>query len=110
MQWFYETVVLLRELLTEDGSIYVHLDWHVGHYAKAILDEVFGYENIESQIIWQRVTGHMDTLSFGFNHDMILLYGKSKDVIIWHPQYATYDESYLATHYRSQDLMVGGMN
>ncbi len=103
MQWFYETVVLLRELLAENGSIYVHLDWHVGHYAKAILDEVFGYENIESQIIWQRVTGHMDTQSFGFNHDMILHYGKSRGVIIWHPQYALYDESYLATHYRSQD-------
>jgi adenine-specific DNA-methyltransferase len=103
LQWFYETVVLSRELLIENGSIYVHLDWHVGHYAKAILDEVFGYENIESQIIWQRVTGHMDTQSFGFNHDMILHYGKSKNTIIWHPQYAPYDESYLATHYRGQD-------
>ena len=88
--------------MAENGSIYVHLDWHVGHYAKAILDEVFGYENIESQIIWQRVTGHMDTLSFGFNHDMILHYGKSK-TITWNPQFTFYDESYLATHYRSQD-------
>ncbi len=102
MQWFYETMVLLRELLAENGSIYVHLDWHVGHYAKAILDEVFGYDNIESQVIWQRVTGHMDTQSFGFNHDMLLHYGKSK-AIIWNPQFAPYDESYLATHYRSQD-------
>jgi adenine-specific DNA-methyltransferase len=42
LQWFYETAVLLRELLTENGSIYVHLDWHVGHYAKIILDEIFG--------------------------------------------------------------------
>jgi adenine-specific DNA-methyltransferase len=102
MQWFYETVVLLRELLAENGSIYVHLDWHVGHYAKAILDEVFGYDNIESQVIWQRVTGHMDTQSFGFNHDMLLHYGKSK-TIIWNSQFAPYEESYLATHYRSQD-------
>ena len=102
MQWFYETVILLRELLTENGSIYVHLDWHVGHYAKTLLDEVFGYENIESQIIWQRVTGHMDTQSFGFNHDMILHYGKSK-AIIWNRQFAQYDESYLSTHYRGED-------
>ncbi len=41
LQWFYETIVLLRELLADEGSIYVHLDWHVGHYAKAVLDEVF---------------------------------------------------------------------
>ncbi len=102
LQWFYEAVVILRELLTETGSIYVHLDWHVGHYVKAVLDEVFGYENIESQIIWQRVTGHMDTQSFGFNHDMILHYGKSK-TIIWNRQYASYDEHYLATHYQNQD-------
>ncbi len=102
LQWFYETVVLLRELLAEDGSIYVHLDWHVGHYAKIVLDEVFGYDNIESQIIWQRVTGHMDTQSFGFNYDMILHFGKSSE-IVWNKQYAPYDESYLKTHYRNTD-------
>jgi adenine-specific DNA-methyltransferase len=56
MQWFYETVLLLKELLAEDGSIYVHLDWHVSHYAKTILDEVFGYENFKNEIIWQRTT------------------------------------------------------
>src|SRR5512136_590694 len=43
MQWFYETAMLLRELLTTDGSIYVHLDWHICHYAKTIMDDVFGY-------------------------------------------------------------------
>ena len=52
LQWFYETVVPLRELLAEDGSIYVHLDWHVGHYAKAVLDEVFGQENFQNEIYW----------------------------------------------------------
>ncbi len=52
LQWFYETVVLLRELLAEDGSIYVHLDWHVGHYVKAVLDEVFGQENFRNEIQW----------------------------------------------------------
>jgi adenine-specific DNA-methyltransferase len=102
MQWFYETALLLKELLTQDGSIYVHLDWHVGHYAKIILDEVFGYENLESQIIWQRVTGHMDKQGFGFNHDMILFYSKSEK-FIWNPQFKEYDEKYLATHYKYKD-------
>jgi adenine-specific DNA-methyltransferase len=101
-EWFYETIVLLRELLSENGSVYVHIDWHIGHYAKIILDEVFGTENFESQVIWQRVTGHMDTQSFGFNHDMILHYGKTKN-IVWNKQFARYDESYLATHYRNVD-------
>ena len=42
VQWFSETATLLRELLRENGSLYVHLDYHVSHYAKAVLDEVFG--------------------------------------------------------------------
>jgi adenine specific DNA methylase Mod len=50
--WFYESVVLLRELLTEQGTIFVHLDWHVGHYAKAVLDEVFGIDNFLNEIVW----------------------------------------------------------
>ena len=48
MQWFQETAVLLRDLLTENGSIYVHLDWHVGHYAKVILDEILGEMNFQN--------------------------------------------------------------
>jgi adenine specific DNA methylase Mod len=48
LQWFYETALLLRELLADNGSIYIHLDWHVGHYAKIVLDEVFGYENFQT--------------------------------------------------------------
>ena len=54
LQWFYETTILLRELLSEKGSIYVHLDWHVGHYAKAILDEVFGQDNFLNEVVWVR--------------------------------------------------------
>jgi adenine-specific DNA-methyltransferase len=45
LQWFYETVVLLHELLHENGSLYVHLYWHVSFYCKAVLDEIFGREN-----------------------------------------------------------------
>ena len=56
LQWFYETALLLRDLLADDGSIYVHLDWHVGHYAKVVLDEVFGYDNFRNEIAWQRTT------------------------------------------------------
>ena len=50
LKWFYETVMLLRELLTENGTIYVHLDWHVIHYAKAVLDEVFGQDRFEVEV------------------------------------------------------------
>jgi hypothetical protein len=54
LQWFYETVGLLHELLSERGSLFVHLDDHVGQYAKAILDEVFGTEGYQNEIIGER--------------------------------------------------------
>ncbi len=57
LQWFCETIVLLRELLTEEGSIYVHCDWHIGHYAKVALDQVFGAENFRNEIVWKRKGG-----------------------------------------------------
>lgn len=79
MQWFYETIVLLREMLTEDGSIYVHLDWHVGHYAKAVLDEVFGYENFRNEIIWHYPGRERASENkFQSKHDVIFFYAKSE--------------------------------
>ncbi|HZP83070.1 MAG TPA: DNA methyltransferase, partial [Chthonomonadaceae bacterium] len=79
LKWFYETVVLLRDLLTDTGSIYVHLDWHVGHYAKAVMDEVFGSGCFQNEIIWQRTDAHNDARTrFGNIHDTIFWYGKSE--------------------------------
>ncbi|OWY23741.1 site-specific DNA-methyltransferase [Sphingobacteriales bacterium UPWRP_1] len=82
MQWFYETAILLRELLADDGSIYVHLDWHVGHYAKAVLDEIFGYENFRNEIIWKRRGGTLNNFkSFGSITDVMYFYTKSIEYI-----------------------------
>jgi len=82
MQWFYETAILLRELLADDGSIYVHLDWHVSHYAKAILDEVFGYENFKNEIVWKRTgAGKPVYNNFPKNIDTIFYYTKSNQYL-----------------------------
>jgi adenine-specific DNA-methyltransferase len=79
LQWFYETAVLLRELLTEDGSLFVHLDWHVGHYAKSILDEVFGSDNFINEIIWYYYNKLHDSRKklLPRAHDVIFRYSKS---------------------------------
>src|SRR5579862_9820409 len=76
LQWFYETVVVLHELLSERGSIYVHLDWHVGHYAKAVLDEVFRAENFQNEIVWKRTTAHSDSKTWSHVTDVIFFYSK----------------------------------
>ena len=59
----------------ENGSIYVHLDWHIGHYAKAVLDEVFGQDNCLNEIIWKRTSARSDSHTFNHIHDVIYLYG-----------------------------------
>lgn len=99
MQWFYETALLLKELLTDDGSIYVHLDWHVSHYAKTILDEIFGYDNFFSEIIWQRSTtvGSSKAIANKYPtlHDTILVYNKSSKST-FNKQYTPPTEEYKA--------------
>jgi len=79
LQWFYETTVLLHEFLAETGSIYVHLDWHVGHYAKCVLDEVFGMANFRNEIHWYYYNKMPDTRKGIFPRatDTILFYTKN---------------------------------
>jgi adenine-specific DNA-methyltransferase len=77
LQWFYETILVIHELLHDAGTLYVHLDWHVGHYAKVILDEIFGKENFGNEIIWRRTNVHNSSNAFGQIHDIIFRYTKS---------------------------------
>jgi len=84
LQWFYETVVLLRELLHETGSIYVHLDWRVGHYAKAILDEVFGTDSFRNEVVWHYKLGmKARSKKFHVHHDNLFWYVKSATAFIY---------------------------
>lgn len=69
-------LILMRELLSDHGSIYVHLDWHVGHYVKLLLDEVFGKENFRNEVIWSYVSGGVSDRFFARKHDTLFLYSK----------------------------------
>ena len=84
LQWFYETVVVLHELLHEKGSLYVHLDWHAGYYCKCILDEIFGADNFRNEIVWHYRTGNIAKNQFQRKHDTIYFYSKS-DQLTFHP-------------------------
>jgi len=80
LHWFYETIVLSHELLHETGTLYVHLDWHVGHYAKCVLDEVFGKENFINEIVRVKCNPKNYTSSgFGNIHYVIYSYAKSDE-------------------------------
>jgi len=102
LQWFYETSVLLRELLADDGSIYVHCDYHVGHYAKAVLDEIFGADNFRNEIIWKRSLPHNDPKKYGAIHDVILFYVKNS-TYIFNQQFTEQSEEYKSSHYTQKD-------
>lgn len=87
LKYMYERLVLMRELLAENGSIYVHLDWHVGHYVKVIMDEIFGYENFRNEITWRKLTAAKAQSKFFSNvKDMLLVYSKSNNVT-FNPQF-----------------------
>ncbi|MGA2530720.1 MAG: site-specific DNA-methyltransferase, partial [Acidimicrobiales bacterium] len=76
LDWFYGAAVSLNELLKPTGSIYVHLDWHVAPYARAILDEVFGSQSFQNEIVWKRTTAHSDSKTWSHVTDTILFYTK----------------------------------
>ena len=87
LKYMYERLVLMRELLAENGSIYVHLDWHVGHYAKVMMDEIFGSggeknePGFRNEIIWCYTGPSGITRDFPRKHDTILRYSKSNEWI-----------------------------
>ena len=77
LKMIYPRLALMRELLSEKGSIYVHIDWHVGHYVKILLDDIFGKENFVNEIIWKYSWGLHTDKRWNRKHDNIFLYSKS---------------------------------
>ncbi|MGH9546244.1 MAG: site-specific DNA-methyltransferase [Terriglobales bacterium] len=110
VEWFYETVSLLRELLSPAGSLYVHLDWHVGHYAKTVLDEVFGQGNFRNEIVWKRKGGSANPQNrLGVVTDSILWFSNSES-IIFNPQFTKDSEDskkYLDERFNRVDEKTG---
>jgi DNA modification methylase len=103
LQFMFERLVLLRELLSANGSIYVHLDWHVGHYIKIILDTIMGKECFMNDIVWQKIrTTKAQSNSFGSVHDYLLVYRKSVDSF-FKPLFKPFDQEYIKTHYKKDN-------
>ena len=93
---------LMRELLSNSGSIYVHLDWHVSHYVKLVMDEIFGKETFTNEVIWMRTSSHNDPNRYGNIHDTIFFYSKNKEHI-WNAQYTPYTKDYVDAEFRKDE-------
>ncbi len=82
IEFLRERLVFLRQLLSDDGSIYVRIDYHFGHYIKAIMDEIFGIENFRNEIVINRFKRQLRGLNqFNVATDSIFLYTKSDDAV-----------------------------
>lgn len=98
LKMMYPRLVLMRELLSDKGSIYVHLDWHVGHYVKLLMDEIFGKDKFVNEIIWNKgFRGTESQRIFQHSHDTILMYSTSKNYI-WNQQGQPYKDMSLGRY------------
>ena len=100
-QMLYSRLILLRELLSDRGSLFLHLAPNVSHMARVMLDELFPGQ-FRAEIIWKRTTAHADTQDFGTIHDSILCFSRS-ETHIWNPQFVPHDASYIESHYKNVD-------
>lgn len=101
LNWMYENLMSIKSVMSETASIYVHLDYHIGHYMKVLMDEIFGEDNFRNEIIWKRATAHSDAEFYGNNFDCIYFYTKSQEQYVFNTVYVPYDEDYAARFRRS---------
>lgn len=79
LNWMYENLMAIKSVMSENASIYVHLDYHIGHYVKILMDEIFGEENFRNEIIWyytNKMSGSTSPHDFVCEHDTVFRYSK----------------------------------
>lgn len=102
LQFMYERLALLRELMHDEAVICLHCDWHKGQYLRILLDEIFGPANFVNDIIWQRTGAHNDADRYGIVHDYIFAYSKATKHP-FHPCFVEHSEEHLETRFNMTD-------
>ncbi|MBE2228235.1 MAG: restriction endonuclease [Ignavibacteria bacterium] len=95
-------VVELYRVLKDTGTFFYHCDWHASHYVKIMLDQIFSFNNFQTEIIWQRKSSSAGNKSLSNSHDTIFYYNKSKN-FTFNMLYVEYDQDYVKTQYKHQD-------
>jgi adenine-specific DNA-methyltransferase len=98
----YDRLVLIHELLADNGLLFLHLGTGVVHTVRMLLDEIFGAERFRNEIVWKRTTSHADASTLGAVHETILLYSKG-ETWNWNPQYVPHEEWYVERYYRYKE-------
>ena len=102
LNWMYENLMAMKSIMSDEASIYVHLDYHIGHYVKILMDEIFGEDNFRNEIIWKRSTAHNDSTGFANLHDCIFYYTKSSELYFDIPL-VPYSQEYIDRYYNKVD-------
>lgn len=100
LSWMYENLHAIRSIMSETASIYVHLDWHICHYVKILLDEIFGEDNFRNEIIWAYRRWSAASNNFQNSHDVIYWYSFSSEYV-WNTVYEAYADG--GAHYTEKD-------
>lgn len=105
LQFMYERLLMLKELLSPDGAIYLHCDPSRNSYLRILMDEVFGPDAFVNEIVWQRLSAHNDSARYGIIHDTIYYYGGSERV--WNPQRTELRETYVQQFFDQKEEGTG---
>jgi adenine-specific DNA-methyltransferase len=100
LQFMYERLILLKELLAPNGVLWLHCDWHRNHYIRMLLDEVFG-DQLRNEIVWQRTASRNDAQAFGHVHDTLYFYGSSQAT--WNGEVVPHSQEYLDRYYNLRE-------
>ena len=94
LNWLYENLVSIKSVMDDNASIYLHLDWHIGHYIKVLMDEIFGEDNFVNEIVWRRkqATSYAKK-QFGVTNDTLFWYCKNNEDYIFNAEFTLEDEN-----------------
>lgn len=94
-------LLLMRDLLSEEGCIWVHLDWHAVHYVKILMDQIFGEQNFINEIIWAYKSGGASRRTFSRKHDTLLVYGKTQRYVFFPQKEKSYNRDMKPYHFKN---------
>lgn len=102
LEFLRKRLVLMREILSDNGSLLIHLDFRKGHYCKVLLDEVFYEQNFRNELVWKRTGARSDSKSYNHIHDVLFLYTRGSQWV-WNVQHTEYTTEYKSKFFNGED-------
>ena len=104
LNWMYENLMAIKNVMSDEASIYVHLDYHIGHYVKILMDEIFGEENFLNEIVWKKTNAHnFKTKGFVKAYDSIFIYTNDVNNFVFNEQYGEISQEQLSRYKQDKD-------